>query len=148
MRQTSQLLEFPGRVSTLLVGRRHQARLIVKIKKHRRLNLYLEFLLKRYATNGSSGRIQKERTEYQSNGLDLRAFRFRPSNPAWLALGLLARQAGVSRCRMFVYLFLKDLANKLTVPTNLREKFKKLIYIEVLDPVHLIWERWLRESPA
>jgi len=140
----------PGLVSTLLLPRLHRKKLQSRIVRYGGLDLYLAVLLKNYGDRVGGIKNRRERTRYQQGDLDLEAFRFRPSNPVWLTLGLVAREAGVSRCWMFVFLFLQDLRNnkRQTVTTLLNEFCKRFVYTEILDSVHLIWKRRLREKPA
>jgi len=148
MQHELRLSKQPGLVSTLLLAGSHHKKLRRKIAGFGDLDLYLAFLLTRYGRLARSRRIRAVRTLYQKRNLELRALKFRPSDRTWLKLGLLARHAGVSRCWMFVFLFLQDLRRKeRTVTTIFRQKLRMLVYAEFLDQVQLIWRRSLREKP-
>lgn len=142
--------DFPGRVSTVLVARSLSYRFTRKIEKHGGLNRYLEFLLSRYRKVIFLRKPRRDRTEYQSQGLELQAFKFRPSNLTWLRLGILARHCGVSRCWIVVFLFLKDIEHDpgRVVATQLTIRYKRIEYIECLDPVEFTLTRMIREKPA
>src|SRR6185295_16938164 len=132
-------------------ARQHHGKLLQRISRHDGFNAYLAFLLKKYARVTPEYRARRERTEYQGDNLDLVPVKFRPSNLVWLQLGLLARQAGVSRCLMFVFLFLCDERAKTprVVTTLFSRGFTQMIYTEVLDPIRLLWSRHLRrEKPG
>lgn len=150
MQQAMRLHPNPGRVSTFLVGRHHFLALELRVIHFGSLNSYLEFLL-RTRKRGFLGQIPAhDRTQYQPDGLDLRPLKFRPSNNAWLTLGLLARQFGVSRCAMFMILFLMDLEDRRKqVVVATMERARTIVeYRETLDRTRLIWRRHLREKPG
>jgi len=151
MRHVQKLRKNPDLVSTLLLARRHHGKLRRRISRHGGLNGYLVFLLKRFGRVATEYRARRERTEYQADNLDLVPVKFRPSNIVWIQLGLLARKAGVSRCVMFVFLFLCDeRANAARVVTTFFPRpFAQIIYTEVFDPIRMFWSRYLsREKPG
>lgn len=77
------------------------------------LPVYFYSLLRRFRILTLSGMIfppSKIKTEYQSEGLNLRKVNFRVSNAAWVEIGELSVAFGKSRCALFVYLLELDLA--------------------------------------
>jgi hypothetical protein len=99
--------------------------------------LGLKFLLNKYHGLLAVGELPfatKPKLTYQSEGLNLHAFKFRPDNADWFELGILAYGLGVSRCWLFSYLLelersglgdflgLKEVRRVLTTPTISRPR--------------------------
>ena len=84
----------------------------------------------------------KVKTLYQAPEQDLQRVDFRPQNRSWLELGQLARAYGISRCLLFVYLFMlyKGLMviEEVGVPTDKEGRYDLLYpeYIQYQDRLY------------
>ncbi len=73
----------------------------------------LSILLKKHKGLFACGALpfqEKPKLSYQSDNLNLKAFKFRPDNADWFELGMIAYGLGVSRCWLFTYLLELELA--------------------------------------
>ena len=86
---------------------------------------------------------EKCKTQYQDAGLDLKRVNFRPDNKSWLELGLLARAFGISRCMLFVCLYMMYVGNSAEssdgVPTDREGRYDMLNpeYMEYSEKLYI-----------
>jgi hypothetical protein len=94
-------------VSTLLIPEKLLQFLDRDKDKKVNLKLILNKLLHKYRGLMACGNLpfaDKPKISYQSDGLNLQPFKFRPNHADWFELGILAYGLGVSRCWLFSFL--------------------------------------------
>ncbi len=98
--------------TTLLIPHKELANLQVYLLKHDlSMNRCLQLLLEDHASVEEAS-IANLRTAYQARDLFLRPRYFRVDAEVWYRFGVLARLAGVSRCRLFMAMMAAKWASK------------------------------------
>ncbi len=75
--------------------------------------VYLQYLLISYRSivlSGTFAKSNRVKTCYQDEGQNLIKKNFRPFNPDWIELGILANWLGISRTALFTLFLILDLA--------------------------------------
>lgn len=92
-------------VSTLLVPE-NLLPILEKLNESESLKLILKRFLKKYKFlffSGATRFSNKVRIQYQEEGLNLKAIKFRPDLKDWMELGIIAYSLGFSRCFLFSF---------------------------------------------
>jgi len=140
--------------STLLIPASLE-KLLLKTLKQRgyTISVYLRILLRssRFLTlDGGLPVWDRCKTAYQDKGQDLQRWNFRPDNDSWLELSILARSYGISRCYLFIILFLLDVngaqsrTDEVTTETLGRYDRLNPYYIQFTDRLYIFRNKYTR----